>query len=112
MLQYEGIDVSEGTDFNKSDKSKGCIICHYWYFKDISYKYQPNICNGCYDLSMVVYDLNNFLILNMKDIDDRCYVFNMSKNDAINLLNNSMLQSVTKIIETHYIFIKKPTKRH
>ena len=40
MLQYERIDVSEGIDLNKSDKSKECIICHYWYFKDIGYRYQ------------------------------------------------------------------------
>ena len=41
MLQYERIDFSEGIDLNKSDKSKGCMICHYWYFKDIGYKYKP-----------------------------------------------------------------------
>ena len=26
MLQYERIDVSEGIDLNKSDKSKECMI--------------------------------------------------------------------------------------
>ena len=35
MLQYERIDLSEGIYFDKSDKSKECMICHYWYFKDI-----------------------------------------------------------------------------
>ena len=44
----------------KPDKSKECMICHYWYFKDIGYKYQPYICNKCHDLSMIVYDLNDF----------------------------------------------------
>ena len=29
MLQYERIDISEGIDFDKSDKSKDCVICHY-----------------------------------------------------------------------------------
>ena len=29
MLQYERIDVSEGIDFDKSDKSKECMISHY-----------------------------------------------------------------------------------
>ena len=93
MLQYQRIDVSEGIDLNKPNKSKECIICHYWYFKDIGYKYQSHVCNGCHDLSMVVYDLNNFMILNIKGVDYRSYVFNMSNNDAINLLNNSMLYS-------------------
>ena len=91
MLQYERIDVSKGIDLNKSNKSKECIICHFWYFKDICYKDQPYVFNGCHDLSMVVYDLNDFMILKIKGVDYICYVFNMSKNDAINLLNNSML---------------------
>ena len=26
MLQYEKIDISEGIDFNKSNKSKECMI--------------------------------------------------------------------------------------
>ena len=40
MLQYEKIDIFERIDLNKSDKSKECMICHYWYFKDIVYKYK------------------------------------------------------------------------
>ena len=93
MLQYERIYVSEGIDLNKSDKSKECMVCNYWYFKDVGYKYQPHVCNGCHDLSMVVHDLNDFMILNIKGVDYRCYVFNMSKNDAIKLLNNSWLDN-------------------
>ena len=68
------------------------MISHYWYFKDIGYKYEPHVCNGCHDLSMVVYDLNDFMISNLKGIDYRCYVFNISKSDAINLLNNSVIK--------------------
>ena len=45
MLQYERIDVSEGTDINKSHKSKECMISHFWYFKDIGYIYEPYVCN-------------------------------------------------------------------
>ena len=93
MLQYERIDVSEGIDLNKSDKSKECMICHYWYFKNIDYKYQANVCNKCHDFSMVVYDLKDFMVLNIKGVDYRCYIFNMNKNDAINLLNNSLLDN-------------------
>ena len=49
-LQYERIDVSEGIDINNSSKSKECMICHYWYFKDIDFKFQSYTCNGCQDL--------------------------------------------------------------
>ena len=37
---------------------------------------------------MVVYGLTNFMILNIKGVDYRCYVFNMSRSEAITLLNN------------------------
>ena len=91
MLQSERIDVSEGIDINKSNESKECMICHYWYFKDIGYKYELYVCNGCHDLSMMVYDLDDFMIVNIKGVDYRCFVCNMSKNTAIKLLNNSKL---------------------
>ena len=51
------------------------------------------ICNKCHDLQMVVYDLKSFMILNIKGVDYRCYVSNMSRSDAINLLNNSCLDN-------------------
>ena len=50
MLVDNRIDISEGIDVNKTSASKECDICHYWYFKDISFKYEPYLCNGCHDL--------------------------------------------------------------
>ena len=70
MIQYERIDVSEGIDIinYKSNKSQECMIFRYWYFKDISYKFEPYVCNGCHDLSMIVYDLDDFMILKIKGL--------------------------------------------
>ena len=28
MLKYDRIDISEGTDANRTDKSKECMFCH------------------------------------------------------------------------------------
>ena len=50
MLYHDRIDVSEGIDVNKTSKSKKCNICHYWYFLDIEFKFQPYVCNGCHDV--------------------------------------------------------------
>ena len=69
------------------------MLCHYWYFKDIGCKYEQCGCSGCHDLSMMAYDLGDFKILNIKGVDCRCFVFNMSKNDAIKLLNNSSIDN-------------------
>ena len=41
----------------------------------------------------MIYDLNDFMILNINNIDYRCHVFNMSTNYAITLLNNSVLDN-------------------
>ena len=71
MLRYKRIDVSQGIDINKSDKSKECMMCHCWCFKGIGYKYERRVCNGCHDLSIMVYDLNDFMILSIKGIDYR-----------------------------------------
>ena len=50
MLEYTKIDISEGINVNKTNLSKECDICNYWYFKDISFKYEKYLCNSCYDL--------------------------------------------------------------
>ena len=50
MLEYERIDISEGIDAENTNLSKECDICHYWYFRDISFIYEPYLCNGCHDL--------------------------------------------------------------
>ena len=38
MLQYGRIYISEGIDIKKTNASRECKICHYWYFKDIGFK--------------------------------------------------------------------------
>ena len=50
MLEYDKIDISEGTDINKTNASKECDIFHYWYILDKNFNYEPYICNGCHDL--------------------------------------------------------------
>ena len=48
---------------------------------------------GYHDLSVMVYDLDIFMILNVEGVDYRGFVFTMSKNTAVKLLNNSQLNS-------------------
>ena len=50
MLEYDRIDILEAIDFNKTSTSKERDICHFWYFKDIGFKYETHLCNGCHDL--------------------------------------------------------------
>ena len=50
MLYFNRIYVSEGTDVNKTSASMECDICHFWYFLNYSFKFQPIVCNRCHDL--------------------------------------------------------------
>ena len=87
MLQYERIDISEGIDTNKTSASKERMLCCYWYFKNIGYKFESNVRNKL----MTAYELKNIAMLNVKDNDYRCILWGVSKNDGINILNNSVL---------------------
>ena len=57
MLYFDRIDVSEGIDVNKTNASKECDICHYWYFLNYRFKFQPNVCNRFHDLLMISMNL-------------------------------------------------------
>ena len=93
MLEYEKIDISEGTDVNKSSNSKECSTYHFWYFIDKNFNYGPYSCNGCYDMSMKVVSLKNQAIISVKGNTYRVHFDFMSKNDATKLLNNSNLNN-------------------
>ena len=91
MLYYERIDVSEGIDVNKTSASKECDICHCWYFLNHSFKFQPNVCNRCHDLLMMSVNLSDIAVLNIKGSDNRCIISLITKNEAINLMQNADL---------------------
>ena len=50
MLEYDRIDISEGIDINKRNASKECDICHFWYFKEKTFKYEPYLWSDCHNL--------------------------------------------------------------
>ena len=41
---------------------------------------------------MTAYELKNIAILTVKDIDFRCVLWGMSRDEAVNRLNNSVLE--------------------
>ena len=91
MLEYDRIDVSEGIDINKTSESKKCDICHYWYFKDIGFKHEPYLCNGCPDLMQKAVSFNNVTIVYVKGSAYRIHFWYTSKDDPINIMNGSNL---------------------
>ena len=79
------------------------MILNYWYFEDIGYKFgykfrykfdykfEPHVCNKCHDISIMAYELENIAIRNIKGIYYISVLWNITRNDATNGLNNSEL---------------------
>ena len=91
MWQNHRIDISERIDINKTSASKECDICHCWYFKDIDFKYEPCLCNGCHDLMQKAMSFNDAAIFYVKGNAYRDHCLYMSKDGAISIMNNSNL---------------------
>ena len=91
MLEYDRIDISEGIDIKKTNSSKECKICPYWYFKDIGFKYEPYFCNGCHGLMLKTISFNDIAIVYVKGSAYNIHFWYMNKDGAINIMNNSNL---------------------
>ena len=80
MLQYEKSYVSEGIDVNKTSASKEYELCHYWFFKDVGFKFEQHVCNRCHDLLT----MGHMAILNVEGTTFRCLLRSTRKNEALN----------------------------
>ena len=91
MLEYDRIDDSEGIEVNKTNASKECDICHYWYFLGKGFRYEPYLYNGCHDLMQKTMSFNDVAIVYVKGNNFRFHFWYMSRDDAINIMKNSDL---------------------
>ena len=66
-------------------------ICHYFFFNH-GFKFGDSICNGCHDLSTLSFNISDIAIIAVKNIDYRCIIHNISKSEAIDLLESSVLK--------------------
>ena len=98
MLEYDRSDVSERIDVNKTNASKECDICHYWYFLDKGFKYEPYLCNGSHDSMQKAMNSNDVAIFSIKGSDNRIHFWYMIKNDARNIMKNSNLNERAGLI--------------
>ena len=98
MLEYDRIDISEGIDVNKANASKECIICHYWYFLNKSFKYEPYLCNGCHDLMQKAMNFNDVAIVFVKRKYYRIQFWYISIDDAINIMKNPDLNEKSGLL--------------
>ena len=111
-MQYERIDASEGINLNKTSASKECMLCHFWNYKNVGYKFERHVRNKCHDVLLTAYELKNIAILNVRGVDNRYLLWGISKNDAVSILNNSGLKKVhleEHILETFIMVLTENT---
>ena len=92
MLEYDRKYISEGIDIIKTNASKECDICNYWYYSDKNFKYEPYLCNGCHDLMQKAKNFNDAAIGCKYSI----HFWYMNKDRAISIMNNSNLNEKTR----------------
>ena len=64
-------------------------FCHYWYVKDIGFKYEPYLCNGCHSFMQTAISFNDVAIAYAKGSAYKIHFWYMSKDDAISIMDNS-----------------------
>ena len=60
------------------------------FFKDIGFKFEEHVCNKCYDLLTMAYSLKDTAIFSAKEATFRCILMDISKNQMLKQLNNSV----------------------
>ena len=70
------------------------MLCHYWYFKDVEFKFEPHVCNKYHDVLVTAYELKDIAILNVKGVNFRFTLGSISRDEAVNRLNNSPQEDV------------------
>ena len=87
MLRYHKIDITEGIDVDKTNKSRECLFCHYWYFLNKNFSYGPFTCDGCYNIVQRSTDFKNVPIVYIKNNACRIDFKDISKHKAKKLMN-------------------------
>ena len=98
MLEYDRIDISEGSDIGNTNNSNECDICHCWYFLDKNLNYEKYLCNGCHDLMQKAMNFNDAATVSIKGNDYRIHSWYLSKNNAIAIMTNSNLKDKNGIL--------------
>ena len=79
----------DGIGVLKTSESKKCDTFHYWYFLDEGYKFKPDVCNGCHNLSMISMNLSDIVILNINGADYCCIISGITKNEAMQNIDSN-----------------------
>ena len=63
MLKYDKTDITEGIDVDKTNKSRECMFCHFWYYLNKNFSYGPFTCDGCHNIVQRSTNFKNIAIV-------------------------------------------------
>ena len=91
MIEYDRIDLDEGIGLNKTFNCRECWLCNFQYFLEKISTIRKYYCDGCHDMSMKTVSIKNLAIVYSKRNAYRIHFWNISKDDAINIMHCSNL---------------------
>ena len=107
MSEFDRIDVFQWIDVNKTNFLNQCIICHYWFFLEISFRFEIKIqILGIQWLSLynaISYEFNNATIVSVKWNDYRIHFLKKGKDETINIMKHSDLEEKSNIIKLYFL---------
>ena len=66
---------------------KKCMFCHYWYYLNKNFSYDPFTCDGCYNIVQRSPDFKNIAIVYVTKSAYRINFKDISKHKAKKLMN-------------------------
>ena len=101
MIEYERIDISEGIDINKTNKSKERMLCHYWYFLDNKFSYGPYLFDGYYNIMQKSNNFKNISIVHVKKS-----VYRIKRDAKILMANSNLTDKKVHYKKVFSLYIK------
>ena len=92
ITESEGIDTVEGANVVRTnvESSKQCDICHFYFFKNRNFTYQPRVCYECHGAALRAQSIADIKIITTMKGTFRV-VSNISHSEIVRLLETSDL---------------------
>ena len=79
----------EGLNVNRTNESRKCVTCNYYYFLKVNFIFMSRINNSCDDSMQKYISFSDASFFSVKEIDYRIHFLCMNKDETINRISNA-----------------------
>ena len=90
-MAYNRTEVSQGIDTNKTRSPHKCIVCHYWYFLMISFRFQLKICYGFHDMTQKYISFGDVTVVIIERNSFRIHFWFITRSETVDRIKNTHL---------------------